>query len=290
MLTSVHVDPLRPHRELLVRVRGRLTRIFPELPRERFDESVAIYTVADFADELGKSPDVVLEQLRAAGVHKQSAQSPLLYEDKRQLLAYLRDAHGATGERKKITLKKGGTRAGRGRPLLVESEEWHQGLPASSSRLNKVILVGTIGRQPSDELSASLLLEVFRTFHGRNPVWFEARILRSYEGHLKAIREAVEADDKAATVRAIQRCFEGPDSPLTSVVARAVFELVSGQFSSLLAAQVSIAWESQARQRAPRKLKTGRLRADNTAAALAASWLKRYKRLFPASAATISLT
>ena len=67
-------------------------------------------TVAEFASELKKSADVVLEQLRSAGVAKTSAADALSEVDKQKLLAYLQASHGTTtGERKKITLVKKST-------------------------------------------------------------------------------------------------------------------------------------------------------------------------------------
>ena len=67
-------------------------------------------TVAEFANELKKSTDTVLEQLKAAGVSKTSASDALTEADKQQLLNHLKAAHGtATGERKKITLTKKST-------------------------------------------------------------------------------------------------------------------------------------------------------------------------------------
>ena len=67
-------------------------------------------TVAEFASELKKSADVLLEQLRSAGVAKTSASDALSEADKQKLLAYLQASHGTnTGERKKITLVKKST-------------------------------------------------------------------------------------------------------------------------------------------------------------------------------------
>jgi translation initiation factor IF-2 len=65
-------------------------------------------TVAEFASELKKPADTLLEQLRSAGVAKTSASDPLSEADKQKLLAYLQASHG-TGERKKITLTKKST-------------------------------------------------------------------------------------------------------------------------------------------------------------------------------------
>ncbi len=65
-------------------------------------------TVAEFANELKKPADTLLEQLRSAGVAKSSASDPLSEVDKQKLLSYLQASHG-TGERKKITLTKKST-------------------------------------------------------------------------------------------------------------------------------------------------------------------------------------
>ena len=67
-------------------------------------------TVAEFANELKKSPDTLLEQLRSAGVDKSSAADALSENDKQMLLSFLQASHGTVaGERKKITLVKKST-------------------------------------------------------------------------------------------------------------------------------------------------------------------------------------
>jgi translation initiation factor IF-2 len=67
-------------------------------------------TVAEFASELKKSTDTLLEQLRSAGVAKSSATDALSESDKQKLLGFLQASHGtASGERKKITLVKKST-------------------------------------------------------------------------------------------------------------------------------------------------------------------------------------
>src|SRR3989339_2036348 len=67
-------------------------------------------TVAEFANELKKSPDTLLEQLKSAGVAKSAASDKLTESDKQHLLSYLQLSHGTnTGERKKITLVKKST-------------------------------------------------------------------------------------------------------------------------------------------------------------------------------------
>ena len=67
-------------------------------------------TVAEFATELKKTTDVLLEQLNGAGVSKASASDALTDADKQKLLGFLQSSHGtATGERKKISLVKKST-------------------------------------------------------------------------------------------------------------------------------------------------------------------------------------
>jgi len=85
-------------------------------------------TVAEFANELKKSTDTLLEQLKSAGVAKSAASDPLTEPDKQRLLSYLQASHGtATGERRKITLVKKSTTeikqadaSGKARTIQVE--------------------------------------------------------------------------------------------------------------------------------------------------------------------------
>ena len=63
-------------------------------------------SVTQFAGELKVQPSVLLEQLKAAGVHKQQAEDTLSEQDKTRLLEYLRKVHGATEAKSKITLTR----------------------------------------------------------------------------------------------------------------------------------------------------------------------------------------
>ncbi len=85
-------------------------------------------TVAQFASELKKSTDTLLEQLRAAGLSKLSASDVLTEGDKQTLLGHLQAAHGTSSpERKKITLVKKSTSEikqadGQGRARTIQVE------------------------------------------------------------------------------------------------------------------------------------------------------------------------
>ena len=70
-------------------------------------------TVAEFAKELKKPIETLLEQLKSAGVAKADAGAELTVSDKQKLLTFLKASHGtasaAPTERKKITLVKKST-------------------------------------------------------------------------------------------------------------------------------------------------------------------------------------
>ncbi len=85
-------------------------------------------TVAEFANELKKSTETLLEQLRSAGVAKSAPTDALSDADKQKLLGYLQASHGTVAaERKKITLVKKSTTeikqadsSGKARTIQVE--------------------------------------------------------------------------------------------------------------------------------------------------------------------------
>ena len=65
---------------------------------------MALTTVAQFAKELKLSEELLLEQLKSAGVAMKTATDSLSEDDKSHLLTYLQAAHGHKEEKKKITL------------------------------------------------------------------------------------------------------------------------------------------------------------------------------------------
>src|SRR5689334_6547003 len=69
---------------------------------------MASNNVAQFATELKMPADLLLTQLRSAGVEKSSTSDPLSKDDKDKLLNHLRRTHGAVEntEKKKITLTR----------------------------------------------------------------------------------------------------------------------------------------------------------------------------------------
>jgi translation initiation factor IF-2 len=89
---------------------------------------MAVTTVAQFATQLKRPVEALLEQLNSAGVAKQSSEDSLSEGDKERLLEYLRNAHGtAAPERKKIVLTRKSTSeikqadaSGKARTIQVE--------------------------------------------------------------------------------------------------------------------------------------------------------------------------
>src|ERR1035438_6286993 len=88
---------------------------------------MAKMNVAQFAGELGLPVGLLLEQLQAAGVAKQQDADTISEQDKAQLLEHLRNAHGGSNAKPKITLVRRETSeikksdsAGRPRTIQVE--------------------------------------------------------------------------------------------------------------------------------------------------------------------------
>ena len=67
---------------------------------------MGISSVAQFAGELGLQAELLVEQLKAAGVNKTSADDKLTEQDKTALLEYLRKGHGTEAPKNKITLMR----------------------------------------------------------------------------------------------------------------------------------------------------------------------------------------
>ncbi len=70
---------------------------------------MALTTIAQFAKELKLSEELLLVQLKAAGVATKTAADSLSEDDKSHLLTYLQQVHGHTEEKKKITLTRKST-------------------------------------------------------------------------------------------------------------------------------------------------------------------------------------
>ncbi|GBG15899.1 translation initiation factor IF-2 [Novimethylophilus kurashikiensis] len=101
-------------------------------------------SVTQFASELGLPAELLLEQLKAAGVHKASPGDELSEQDKSALLEHLRKEHGAQQSKNKITLMrkqvseiKQSSGAGRGRTIQVEVKKKRVLVRREASELNE---------------------------------------------------------------------------------------------------------------------------------------------------------
>ena len=152
---------------------------------------MAKINVAQFAKEIGLSVDLLVEQLKAAGIVKEQASDPILEKEKMQLLDHLRQAQGADHSARKITLTRRETseiqssdRSGRGRSIQVEVRKHRV-----KSNLKKEHLV-------LEGLFENSILGVFRIIRGFANLQDLAEISVPY---------IMEDGDKAAQVRGQQR-------------------------------------------------------------------------------------
>ncbi|WP_108509382.1 translation initiation factor IF-2 [Polynucleobacter acidiphobus] len=174
---------------------------------------MATTTVKALAEELKRSPADLLEQLKAAGIDKESEADKITDKDKTALLAYLQKAHGSaeTGVRKKITLTKRETSeirqadsAGRTRTVQVEVRKKRvlvkRDDPGKADEPTEVKPAAAVETKPilSDEELEKRAAEAAR----------QAELLARQEAEMKAASEAkqkkIEAEQKPSKVEAEQ--------------------------------------------------------------------------------------
>ncbi len=174
---------------------------------------MATTTVKALAEELKRSPADLLEQLKAAGIDKQSEADKITDKDKTALLAYLQKAHGSTetGVRKKITLTKRETSeirqadsAGRTRTVQVEVRKKRvlvkRDEAAKADEPTEVTPAAAVETKPvlSDEELEKRAAQAAR----------QAELLARQEAEMKAASEAkqkkVQAEQKPGKVEAEQ--------------------------------------------------------------------------------------
>ncbi|WP_298208812.1 translation initiation factor IF-2 [Acidovorax sp.] len=163
-------------------------------------------TVAEFATELKKSPETLLDQLKAAGVGKSASSDALTESDKQKLLAYLQASHGtASADRKKITLVKKSTSeikqadaTGKARTIQVEVRKKRTFI----QRDEGAEAVTESAANMAEEAAASEDLELSRR---EEEARRQAELIRRQETELaekRAEREAREKREREAEERA----------------------------------------------------------------------------------------
>ena len=177
--------------------------------------SMAANNVETFASELKLSVDVLIEQLKAAGVEKSSGADALSEADKERLLDALRKAHGGTqdAQRKKITITK------------RQTSEIRQADPSGKSRTIQVevrkkrVFVKreeTEAAEPEAAAPAPMLSEEEIARREAESRRQQELLSRQEESHLARQREeeqAAEAAAKAQASRATPEADSGVSAP-----------------------------------------------------------------------------
>jgi translation initiation factor IF-2 len=190
-------------------------------------------TVAEFATELKKSTDTLLEQLKSAGVAKSTASDKLNDADKQRLLSYLQASHGtASAERKKITLVKKSTSeikqadsTGRARTIQVEVRK-----KRTFVRREDGVEVAVESPEPEQENEAAALIENVELARREEEARRQAELIRRQEEELierrrlreeseSKAREAAETAANIAAEKAAEQALKEKNKPMAPVQA-----------------------------------------------------------------------
>ena len=183
-------------------------------------------TVAEFATELKKSPETLLDQLKAAGVGKAAPSDALTESDKQKLLAYLQASHGtASADRKKITLVKKSTSeikqadaTGKARTIQVEvrkkrtfiqRDEGAESVPESSANMVEEPAVSSedleLARREEEARRQAELIRRQETELAEKRAEREAREKREREAEERAAAYAAQEVEKKAQASAVKQ-------------------------------------------------------------------------------------
>ena len=239
-------------------------------------------TVAEFASELKKPTDTLLEQLKAAGVSKSSAEDALTEADKQKLLSHLQASHGtASGERKKITLTKKSTTeikqadaTGKARTIQVEVRKKRTFI----KRDDEVAVEPSVAAAPEQAaVPAVPVIDEAELTRREEEARRQAELIRRQEEELaekRRAREEQEAKDRAKQEAEAQQAAEA--------VAQAPVEQDTAKAEAAAAAEAAKAQAAEeARTQAAAKAKAD---ADADAARAADLEGRRRKALAEAEA------
>ena len=191
---------------------------------------MTITTVAEFAKELKKSPDTLLEQLKSAGVAKSSSADPLTDADKQKLLGYLKASHGTdTPERKKITLVKKSTSeikqadaTGKARTIQVEVRKKRTFVKRDEAD------AGETDTATDQQAPVAPILDQAELARREEEARRQAEFIRRQEEELaekRRLREVQEAKEREALAATDQSATKDQDlSEAKAAQAKALFE------------------------------------------------------------------
>ncbi|MBP9904778.1 MAG: translation initiation factor IF-2 [Rhodoferax sp.] len=178
-------------------------------------------TVAEFANELKKSTDTLLEQLKSAGVAKSTASDTLSESDKQHLLSYLQTAHGTfSAERKKITLVKKSTTeikqadaSGKARTIQVEVRKKRTFVRRDDGQDAGTPVHAEATDQPATNVSTVDRAELTRR---EEEARRQAELIRRQEEELAERRRQREAQEAAARADAERAAAEAAAQALAA--------------------------------------------------------------------------
>jgi len=192
---------------------------------------MASNNVAQFATELKMPADLLLTQLRAAGVEKSSTSDPLSKEDKDKLLNHLRRSHGATaeGEKKKITLTRKETTeikqadaTGKSRTIQVEVRKKRTFIKrdepvidAAPEKSAAPVIDEAEQARRAEEARRQAELIARQEAELREKQERLAKLEAEKEAQAKAMREAAEQAEREEAAKAAARAQEAQAEALT---------------------------------------------------------------------------
>lgn len=225
-------------------------------------------TVAEFASELKKSPETLLEQLKSAGVAKSAPGDSLSDADKQKLLGYLQASHGtATPERKKITLVKKSTSeikqadaTGKARTIQVEVRKKRTFVKRDEGADTAVVEAPEPPVQPPAPPAVDQAELARREEEARR----QAELIRRQEEELAARRrerEEAEARQREAEARAeAERAAAAAETPAAAPAAATAKSVVDEAAQAVAKAQAEAREKAAAESRARAEEETARAR------------------------------
>ena len=240
-------------------------------------------TVAEFANELKKSPETLLEQLRAAGVSKDSDRDPISESDKQRLLGYLKASHGSTGERKKITLVKKSTSeikqadaTGKARTIQVEVRKKRtlikrdDELPGAAEPQEPIVDQAELARREEEARRQAELIqrqeeELAQKRREREEEEARAQAAREAEQRAEAERQAAREAAEAAAAAARQAAA-APTEAATAAQDEAAAKASAAEQQAREKAEREAAAKAAREAQAAQAAEASRVRAEEEAA------------------------
>jgi len=226
-------------------------------------------TVADLAVELKVTPDTLLVQLKAAGVSKSTAADSISEKDKTQLLDHLREQHGRSEPKTRITLtrkqtseiKKADSATGKARTIQVEVRKKRVLVKRDSTEALAP------GEEEAQELVAAPVLEPEVQAQPEPVVETVAEVVAPEP---EVVVEAVEPEPELGTEAPAIEPRSAPVSPIDET-QRALRSQEASRQAELRARQTADAMDKLARARAKKDAEEKALAEAQAAAVRAES-------------------